>query len=79
MYTQIISAISDMLSEIFKFKTKQIEKQSETVMICDKKNCEKASNIAEKIIKISTKYKNDMTISDRLRLIRLIEKFEKYD
>ncbi len=79
MYSALVTALSNMLSNFFKLKTTQIENQSEINIIEDKKDYKKATDIAEKIIEIAKKYKKEMTFKDRLQLFRLCEKFQKYN
>ena len=79
MYTQLFSVISNLFSNFFEFKKTQIENQTTTNIIKDKKDYKKATNIAEKIIKICIKYKLKMSLSDRLKLKSLITTFNKYN
>ena len=79
MYTQLITAISNMFTGLFKFKKAQIENQATKEIIDEKKDYKKATNIAEKLIKISLKYKSEMSYSDRLKFINLINDFEKHN
>lgn len=79
MYTQLLSSISNLLSKLFEFKSVQITNQTTTEIIDEKKDYKKAVNIAEKIINIAQKYKSEMTIADRLRFSKQVEKFQKYN
>lgn len=79
MYSQMISAIGTMFAKLFELKTAQVENQTTTEIIDDKKDYKKASNIAEKIINIAHKYKPEMTFADRLKFCHLAEKFQKYN
>lgn len=79
MYSALITAISNMFSKLFELKTTQVENQSTTQVIEDKKDYKKATNIAEKIIDITQKYKPEMTFAHRLKFARLCEDFKKYN
>lgn len=79
MYTQLLSSIGNLLSKLFEFKSVQITNQTTTEIIDEKKDYKKAVNIAEKIINIAQKYKSEMTIADRLRFSKQVEKFQKYN
>lgn len=69
----------DAIKSVFDYAGTAKEHQSETEVIKDKRDCEKAVNIAEKIIKIAEIYKPDMNYVHRLELSLLIEKFNKYN
>ena len=75
----MVSAIGNMFAKLFEFKTAQIENQATTDIIEDKKDYKKATNIAEKIINLSKKYKSKMTFADKLNFSHLCEKFNKYN
>lgn len=79
MYTALITTIGNMFAKLFELKTKQVENQSTTEVIDDKKDYKKATNIAERIITISQKYKTEMTFADRLNFSHLVQKFQKYN
>ena len=79
MYAQIFTSISDVFKSFFEFKKIRIENQSTTEIIDEKKDYKKATNIAEKLIKISSKYKSKMTFSDRLKYAHLLKDFFKYN
>ena len=79
MISCMISAIGNMFAKLFEFKTAQIENQVTTDIIGDKKDYKKATNIAEKIITLSKKYKSKMTFADKLNFSHLCEKFNKYN
>ncbi len=79
MYTQLLSSISNLISKLFEFKSVQITNQTTTEIIDEKKDYKKAVNIAEKIINIAQKYKSEMTMADRLRFSKQVEKFQKYN
>lgn len=79
MYSQMITAIGNMLAKLFELKTATVENQAETEIIDDKKDYKKATNIAEKIINIAQKYKSEMTFADKLNFSHLIQKFQKYN
>ena len=79
MFGYMISAIGNMFAKLFEFKTAQVENQATTEIIEDKKDYKKATNIAEKIINLSKKYRSKMTFADRLNFSHLCEKFNKYN
>lgn len=65
--------------KLFEWKTTKTQHQSETEIIKDKKDYKKATNIAEKIIDIAQQYKADMTFAHRLKFVRLVQAFKKYN
>ena len=73
----MIKALFESLSNFFSFAETSNERQSETVVIKDKKKLKKASDISEEILMLAVKYKNCMTTRDQARLLRLIRKFNK--
>ncbi|MBS4760279.1 MAG: hypothetical protein KHX03_06240 [Clostridium sp.] len=79
MYSALIKAIADMFSKFFELKAVQTENLSTTEIIEDKKDYKKATNIAEKIIAITNKYKKQMTFADRMRFAHLCESFYKHN
>ncbi len=79
MYKTLLTAIGNMLTKLFELKKTQVENQATTEIIDDKKDYKKATNIAEKIIEISQKYKQEMTFADKLNFSHLVQKFQKYN
>lgn len=79
LISTLVSNISNMFAKLFELKTVQVEQQATTEIIDDKKDYKKATNIAEKIITISQKYKPEMTFADRLNFTHLVQKFQKYN
>ena len=79
MYVQLITAISNMFEGLFKFKKTKIENQATSEIIHEKKDYKKATNIAEKLIRLCTKYKTKMSFSDQLKFSNLSKNFEKYN
>lgn len=79
MFIQLSNSICNLFSSIFKFKSTKIENQTTTNLISDKKDYKEATNIAEKIISITNKYKHKMSFADRLKYCHLSEKFQKFN
>ena len=79
MTVAIITAISDLLSGVFKFKTAKLQNLACVEVVEDKKDYKKAVDIAEKIIAIAEYYKPEMTFSHRLKFCHLVENFKKYN
>ena len=75
-YETAIKSIGDFFKSIFDFAKTYKEHQSETEIIRDKRDYKEATDIAEKIINIAQKYKQEMTFADRLKFVRLSEKFQ---
>ena len=71
--------LSNLFAMLFEWKTTKTQHQSETEIIKDKKDYKKATNIAEKIIDIAQQYKADMTFAHRLKFVRLVQAFKKYN
>ena len=74
-----VEAVSNAVKSVFDFASTAKENQSETEVIKEKRDYKKATDIAEKIIKIAEIYKPDMSFVHRLELSNLIEKFKKYN
>ena len=79
MVTVLVTAISNLLTGVFKFKTAKIENIACVDVVEDKKDYKKAVDIAEKIISIAEYYKADMTFSHRLKFCHLVESFKKHN
>ena len=79
MYSALITSLSNLFARLFEWKTTKTQHQSETEIIKDKKDYKKATNIAEKIIDIAQQYKADMTFAHRLKIVRLVQAFKKYN
>lgn len=79
MYSALITAVSEMFSKLFEMRTAEVENLPTKDIIGDKRDYKKATDIAEKIIDISQKYKLDMTFADRLRFSHLVSDFKKHN
>ncbi len=76
---EAIASISTMFAKLFEYKTVEVEQKPTIEIIKDKKDYKKATNIAENIIELAQRYKQDMTFADRLRFARLCESFKKHN
>lgn len=72
-------ALCELFSKLFEWRAVETQHQSETELVKDKRDYKRATDIAEKIIKIAECYKPDMTFVHRLQFARLVEKFKKYN
>ncbi len=72
-------SICNLFGRLFEWRAAEAEHVCESDIIKDKKDYKKATDIAEKIIKIAEYYKSEMTFTHRLRFSRLVEKFKKYN
>lgn len=79
MYSALITAISNMFAKLFELKTVKVENRPTTEIIEEKKDYKKGTDIAEKIIEIAQRYKQEMTFSHRLKFSHLCEQFKKYN
>ena len=79
MFLNLISSLGNIFANLCEYKTTELKTKPNTEIIKDKKNYKKATNIAEKIINISNKYKNYMNSSDKRKLANLIKIFQKYN
>lgn len=74
-----IKAFFDSITAGFNFGKVKTEKQAETYAIKDAKKLQKATDTAEDMIVLYMKYASKMTEEDRKKLLRLIQKFKKYN
>ena len=72
-FTEVIDAIEKMLET---YKT-SLEEQTTTEIVKEKKDLKKASNLCEKILEITDKYKNTFDKKDLSRYNKLRDKFFK--
>lgn len=79
MWGSAIAALGEMLAKLFEWRTSKTEHQSETEVIKDKKDYKKANEEAVKAFKVVEKYKDDMSLGDRLLFLRHYMRFEKYN
>lgn len=70
-------AFCTAVSKLFELKTVQVQKQETTEIIHEKKDFKKATNIAEEIISLTQKYYSKMTLCDKLKFSRLLNRFYK--
>ena len=74
-----IKAFFESITAGFNFGKIKTEKQAETYTIKDAKKLQKATDTAEDIVILFMKYASKMTDEDRKKLLRLIQKFKKYN
>ena len=74
-----IEAIGEAIKNGFSFATKCKENQSETAILKDRKNLQKAVNVSEEIIEIMYKYLPLYEPEDSEELVDLVRKFCKYN
>ena len=79
MISTVITALGNLLSKFFDWKKSETEHKLETDIISDKKDYKKAVDIAEKIIDIAEKYKQEMSMAHRLKFSHLVQDFKKYN
>jgi len=79
MFTDLIKAFFECCSKFLNYQTSKLDNLEKIVLLGDKKNLEKAGNIAEQIIEVADKYKYAMTRHDQRKLKSLIKKFNKLD
>ena len=78
-FSTLLQSLANCISHIAKYGKARVEHQKETELIADKKDLEKAGNIAEQIIEIAQKYKSSMSKRDQRRLKSLVKRFNKVD
>lgn len=78
-FSALGKAFLDCISKLINYQTVSIEHQETTTLVGDKKNLKKAVNFAEQIIEIAKKYEPLMSKSDKKKLKKLTEKFNKTD
>ena len=79
MFVSFFSDLMNLFSKLFEWKAVEVENQSVTEVIDDKRDYKKAVDIAEKIIDIAQNYKAMMTFSHRLKFRHLVQDFKKYN
>lgn len=78
-FSALLQSLLDCASQFAKYCQAKVEYQETTDIISDKKDLEKAGNIAEQIIEIAQKYKSSMSKRDQRRLKSLVKRFNKVD
>lgn len=79
MLTNAIEAIGNAVKSVFDSFTTFKKKQSETAILKDRKNLQKAVDISEEIIEIMFKYLPLYLEQDADDLQKLVKKFRKYN
>ncbi len=74
-----IKALFDCISAGLKTSETKTIQGAQIYTIKDAKKLQKASDVAEDIIVLFTKYKHCMTQQDQKRLLRLIRRFKNYN
>ena len=77
--TKAIEKVGEAIKNGFSYAEKAKEKQSETAILKDRKNLQKAVDISEEIIEIIYKYLPLLTEDDSEKINGLIKKFRKYN
>lgn len=73
----VIKAFFDCLTQGLKTVETKTEHGAQIYAISDAKKLQKASDIAEDIVLLFTKYKHCMSPADQRKLLRLIRQFKK--
>lgn len=76
---EAIEAIGKATEKGFSYAEKAKEKQSETAILKDRKELQKAVNIAEKLILLTYKYFSTYNEKDRKEYKNLVKDFIKYN
>ena len=79
MLTGAIEAIGNAIKSVSDSFTASKKRQSETAILKDRKNLQKAVDISEEIIEIIYKYLPLLTEDDSEKINGLIKKFRKYN
>lgn len=79
MLTNAIEAVGNAVKSVFDSFTTFKKKQSETAILKDRKNLQKAVDISEEIIEIMFKYLPLYLEQDVDDLQKLVKKFRKYN
>ena len=77
--TKANEKVGEAIKNGFSYAEKVKEKQSETAILKDRKNLQKAVDIAEEIIEIMFKYLPLYLEQDADDLQKLVKKFRKYN
>ena len=78
MYSTVIAAIAKMFGHLFDWQKAKAEHLLEADVLDDKKDYKKATDIAEKIIKIAECYEAKMNPLQRWNFRHLCNQFRKY-
>ena len=78
-FAKAIEKVGEAIKNGFSYAEKVKEKQSETAILKDRKNLQKAVDIAEEIIEIMFKYLPLYLEQDADDLQKLVKKFRKYN
>lgn len=78
-FADAIKSVGEAFTSLFNYFSVAKENQSETQIIKDKKRLKEATNIAQRIFKITDKYKNYFSKKDSNSYENLKEKFNKKD
>lgn len=78
-FSALLQSLADCISQLARYGQAKVEHQETTDIISDKKDLEKAGNIAEQIIEIVQKYRSSMSKRDQRRLKSLVKRFNKVD
>lgn len=72
-----ITALFDMIKQIFATKSTSLQQQTTTVVVNDRKNLKRASNITEELLELTDKYTHLFNEKDAIRYKRLKRRFMK--
>lgn len=78
-FAKAIEKVGEAIKNGFSYAEKVKEKQSETEILKDRKNLQKAVDISEEIIEIMFKYLPLYLEQDADDLQKLVKKFRKYN
>lgn len=78
-FAKAIEKVGEAIKNGFSYAEKVKEKQSETAILKDRKNLQKAVDISEEIIEIMFKYLPLYIEQDADDLQKLVKKFRKYN
>ena len=78
-FAKAIEKVGEAIKNGFSYAEKVKEKQSETAILKDRKNLQKAVDISEEIIEIMFKYLPLYLEQDADDLQKLVKKFRKYN
>lgn len=79
MAIQAVEKVGEAVKSFFDYLKETKAKQSETNIINDKKRLKKATNIAEKIFKITDNYRVLFEIEDLKKYNKLRDEFDQKD
>ena len=72
-----VTALFDMIKQIFATKSASIEQQTTTIVVRDRKDLKRASNITEELLELTDKYVHAFDEKDAIRYKRLKRRFMK--